>query len=297
MCPILSVTDHAKVGVPRTPPVLLQHEARHPSTALSCLHAARLLHHLRRSRRLRQNHPAPPSRRLTCSPKATRVVTLRNPGVTPLGDRIRAILLDSAPNPPSAPSLPLAEMALMFADRAQSIAEIILPATRRRLHRPLRPLHRLLRGLPGRRPQLGSERILAMHAPSATTSSPTSPSSCSPRSKPRSPAPAAATITMSRQGHRRKPLRARARRLLRAASTPPYQQIAAREPNASYHPRRRFHRRHRTPHPRARSFPHPNDQSPHHDHLAYSRNSTPIRAHVLTFGPGSRPQQSNPATD
>ncbi|HVZ83950.1 MAG TPA: dTMP kinase [Terracidiphilus sp.] len=48
----------------------------------------------------------------------------RQPGGTALGDRIRALLLDSS----SAPVAPMAEMALMFADRAQAIAEVIEPA-------------------------------------------------------------------------------------------------------------------------------------------------------------------------
>ena len=50
---------------------------------------------------------------------------LRQPGGTGLGERIRAILLDSKASDPVSP---LAELALMFADRAQSIHEIILPA-------------------------------------------------------------------------------------------------------------------------------------------------------------------------
>jgi dTMP kinase len=48
----------------------------------------------------------------------------RQPGGTATGDRIRALLLDSR----SAGIAPLAEMALMFADRAQAIAEVIQPA-------------------------------------------------------------------------------------------------------------------------------------------------------------------------
>jgi len=51
-------------------------------------------------------------------------VITRQPGGTPTGDRIRDLLLDSR----SAGLAPLAEMALMFADRAQAIAEIIEPA-------------------------------------------------------------------------------------------------------------------------------------------------------------------------
>jgi len=48
----------------------------------------------------------------------------RQPGGTATGDRIRELLLDSR----STTLEPLAEMALMFADRAQSIAEVIEPA-------------------------------------------------------------------------------------------------------------------------------------------------------------------------
>jgi dTMP kinase len=53
----------------------------------------------------------------------TPVVT-RQPGGTATGDRIRALLLDSG----STPVAPMTEMALMFADRAQAIAEVIEPA-------------------------------------------------------------------------------------------------------------------------------------------------------------------------
>src|SRR3954468_15355346 len=51
-------------------------------------------------------------------------VITRQPGGTATGDRIRELLLDSR----SAALAPLAEMALMFADRAQAIAEVIEPA-------------------------------------------------------------------------------------------------------------------------------------------------------------------------
>ncbi len=51
-------------------------------------------------------------------------VITRQPGGTATGDRIRALLLDSG----SAPMAPMTEMALMFADRAQAIAEVIEPA-------------------------------------------------------------------------------------------------------------------------------------------------------------------------
>jgi len=48
----------------------------------------------------------------------------RQPGGTEFGDRIRALLLDSK----SAGLSPRTELAMMFADRAQSIEEVIAPA-------------------------------------------------------------------------------------------------------------------------------------------------------------------------
>jgi dTMP kinase len=52
------------------------------------------------------------------------VLVTREPGGTEIGDRIRALLLDSA----TAGLSPMAEMALMFAVRAQHLQEVILPA-------------------------------------------------------------------------------------------------------------------------------------------------------------------------
>ncbi len=51
-------------------------------------------------------------------------VVTRQPGGTTIGDRIREILLDSR----STGLAPMTEMALMFGDRAQAIAEVIQPA-------------------------------------------------------------------------------------------------------------------------------------------------------------------------
>ncbi|MBZ5682597.1 MAG: dTMP kinase [Acidobacteriia bacterium] len=53
-----------------------------------------------------------------------KVVETREPGGTSTGERIRRVLLDSG----TAGLSPLAEMALMFASRAQHIAEVIEPA-------------------------------------------------------------------------------------------------------------------------------------------------------------------------
>ena len=52
------------------------------------------------------------------------VITTREPGGTTLGDKLRAVLLHSR----TAGLSPLAELALMFVDRAQHIDEQILPA-------------------------------------------------------------------------------------------------------------------------------------------------------------------------
>jgi len=52
------------------------------------------------------------------------VVTTREPGGTEIGERIRAVLLDSRTSGLDAHT----EMALMFASRAQQIAQVILPA-------------------------------------------------------------------------------------------------------------------------------------------------------------------------
>jgi dTMP kinase len=92
------------------------------------------------------------------------VVTLRQPGGTALGDRIRSILLDSKSEAALGPIAPLAELALMFADRAQSITEIIQPA----LHAGSIVLCDRYtdssEAYQGAGRMLGSERVLALHA-------------------------------------------------------------------------------------------------------------------------------------
>jgi dTMP kinase len=56
-----------------------------------------------------------------------KVVETREPGGTATGEKIRRVLLDSS----TEGLAPLAEMALMFASRAQHIAEVILPGLER----------------------------------------------------------------------------------------------------------------------------------------------------------------------
>ena len=79
------------------------------------------------------------------------VVVTREPGGTATGEKIRRLLLDTA----TAGLSPMAELALMFASRAQHIAEVIQPALAEGKHRPLRPLYRFHRSLSGWRPQTG----------------------------------------------------------------------------------------------------------------------------------------------
>ena len=59
--------------------------------------------------------------------KGLEVLTTREPGGTEMGERVRGILLDSR----TRGLAPLAELALMFASRAQQISEVILPAINR----------------------------------------------------------------------------------------------------------------------------------------------------------------------
>jgi len=92
-----------------------------------------------------------------------RVVTLRQPGGTALGDRIRAILLDSRSESDLGGIAPEAEMALMFADRAQSLRQVILPALAEGAIVLCDRYTDSSEAYQGAGRGLGSERILEMH--------------------------------------------------------------------------------------------------------------------------------------
>ena len=92
------------------------------------------------------------------------VVCLRQPGGTALGDRVRGILLDSKSEAALGPIAPLAELALMFADRAQSIAEIIQPALEAGSIVLCDRYTDSSEAYQGAGRQLGSERVLALQA-------------------------------------------------------------------------------------------------------------------------------------
>jgi len=91
------------------------------------------------------------------------VVTLRQPGGTALGDRIRGILLDSRSEASLGPIDPIAELTLMFADRAQAIAEIIEPALATGSIVLCDRFTDSSEAYQGGGRQLGSERVLALH--------------------------------------------------------------------------------------------------------------------------------------
>jgi dTMP kinase len=93
------------------------------------------------------------------------VVTLRQPGGTPLGDRIRAVILDSRSESELGGSItPEAEMALMFADRGQSLRQVILPALAEGSIVLCDRYTDSSEAYQGAGRGLGTDRILAMHA-------------------------------------------------------------------------------------------------------------------------------------
>jgi dTMP kinase len=86
-------------------------------------------------------------------------VVTRQPGGTPTGDRIREILLDAR----NAGLAPAAEMALMFADRAQAIEQVIQPALDDGKIILCDRFTDSSEAYQGGGRELGSETILAMH--------------------------------------------------------------------------------------------------------------------------------------
>lgn len=91
--------------------------------------------------------------------KGFEVVATRNPGGTPIGERVRSILLDSRTSGLSA----LAEMGLMFADRAQHVEQVILPALAQGKFVLCDRYTDSSEAYQGYGRGLGSETVLAMH--------------------------------------------------------------------------------------------------------------------------------------
>jgi dTMP kinase len=92
--------------------------------------------------------------------QAKQVVITRQPGGTRIGDRIRALLLDSG----TENLAPRTELGLMFSDRAQAIAEIIEPALERGNVVLCDRYTDSTEAYQGGGRQLGSEIVLQMHA-------------------------------------------------------------------------------------------------------------------------------------
>lgn len=86
-------------------------------------------------------------------------VLTRQPGGTDLGDRLRSLLLDSR----QTGIAPMAEMALMFADRAQAIAEVIEPALAQGKIVLCDRFTDSTEAYQGGGRELGSEVVLALH--------------------------------------------------------------------------------------------------------------------------------------
>jgi dTMP kinase len=87
------------------------------------------------------------------------VITTREPGGTILGQNLRSVLLSSR----TAGLSPLAEMALMFADRAQHIDEQILPALQRGQWVLCDRFTDSSEAYQGFGRQLGSDAVLTLH--------------------------------------------------------------------------------------------------------------------------------------
>lgn len=88
------------------------------------------------------------------------VTVTRQPGGTRIGDRIRALLLDSG----TENLAPRTELGLMFSDRAQAIAEVIKPALERGDVVLCDRYTDSTEAYQGGGRQLGSEIVLQMHA-------------------------------------------------------------------------------------------------------------------------------------
>jgi dTMP kinase len=91
--------------------------------------------------------------------EAIGIITTREPGGTPIGEKIRAVLLDSRTQGLAA----LAELSLMFASRAQQIAEVIQPALQRGQWVLCDRFTDSSEAYQGGGRELGSEAVLTMH--------------------------------------------------------------------------------------------------------------------------------------
>src|SRR5438445_13304324 len=87
------------------------------------------------------------------------LITTREPGGTALGEKLRKVLLSSR----TAGLSPLAELGLMFSDRAQHIDEQIVPALERGQWVLCDRFTDSSEAYQGRGRELGTEAVLALH--------------------------------------------------------------------------------------------------------------------------------------
>jgi dTMP kinase len=87
------------------------------------------------------------------------VLITREPGGTAIGEKVRAVLLDSR----TAGLAPLAELALMFASRAQQIHQVILPALKQGKFVLCDRFTDSSEAYQGGGRQLGSKAVLQLH--------------------------------------------------------------------------------------------------------------------------------------
>ncbi len=107
---------------------------------------------------------------------ARRPLVTRQPGGTKTGDRIRALLLDSKTEALD----PRTELGLMFADRAQAIAEVIAPALEQGRIVLCDRFTDSTEAYQGGGRELGSEIVLALHGAMCGGLQPDLPSCCFP---------------------------------------------------------------------------------------------------------------------
>ena len=93
------------------------------------------------------------------SAQGIEVISTREPGGSVIGERIRGLLLDSR----TLGLAPLAELALMFASRAQHISEVILPAVERGAWVLCDRYTDSSEAYQGAGRELGVERVLTLH--------------------------------------------------------------------------------------------------------------------------------------
>ena len=87
------------------------------------------------------------------------VITTRNPGGTAIGEKLRGVVLNSR----TAGLSPLAELGMMFADRAQHVDELILPALSKGQWVLCDRFTDSSEAYQGGGRQLGSETVLQLH--------------------------------------------------------------------------------------------------------------------------------------